>query len=140
MSAASRGIEAIADDDYLLRRIPDQPEQMWTRRDGMLRPSSAAMKPASEGGGMSVDVRRLLGGAPPLSVLAGREGDGLVEFQAKVPRDLGLDAIHTPLPDRYSHADVVGFSGLEPAEAKRARRELAKRAAWVQNPASADAA
>src|SRR5579875_945278 len=99
--------EAIADRDWLLRRIPDQPERMWTRKCGVLRPSSAALKPASQDRGMSVDVRRLLRDpSRPTSVLGDRADDGLVEFQAATPRHAGLDVIHTPLRHRYSHADV----------------------------------
>lgn len=135
--SAAESREPIADEDWLLRRIPDQPERMWTRKGGVLRPSSAALKPSSEDSGLSVDVRRLLPDpADPASVLSNREDDGLVEFQAATPRSAGLDAIHTPLADRYSHADVVGFHLLEKAAAKRFRRDLAKAAVWVKQPAS----
>jgi hypothetical protein len=132
--------EPIADEDWLLRRIPDQPERMWTRKSGVLRPSSAALKPPDVDSGLSVDVRRLLPDpSVPTSALGDREGDGLVEFQAAEPRAAELDVIHTPLPDRYSHADVTGWEQLEKAVAKRFRRELAKRAIWVKQPASASA-
>lgn len=50
---ASQAREPILDEDWLLRRIPDQPT-MWTRKDGPLRPSS----PALNDQGLSVDVRR----------------------------------------------------------------------------------
>lgn len=134
------GREVIADDDGLLRRIPDQPERMWTRRSGRLRPSSAALKPASSDGGLSVDVRRLLPDpADPAAALGNRTDDGLIEFRAAVPRSSGLDVTHTPLPERYSHADVIGWAQLGKAAAKRIQRELALRAAWVKHPASADA-
>jgi hypothetical protein len=130
--------EPIADEDWLLRRIPDQPEQMWTRKRGVLRPSSAALKPAGENRGMSVDVRRLLDDpSNPASALSDRQHDGLVEFQAAIPRQAGLDVAHTPLPERYSHADVLGFEKLAPAQSLRFRRELARQAAWVKLPASA---
>lgn len=133
--------EAIADEDWLLRRIPDQPEQMWTRKGGLLRPSSAALKPSSVDQGLSVDVRRLLPDpAAPTTVLEDRHDDGLAEFQAAMPRAAGLDAVHTPLPRRYSHADVVGFERLEKPVAMRFRRELAKAAVWVKQPGSAVAA
>ena len=132
--------EAIADEDWLLRRIPDQPERMWTRKGGVLRPSSAALKPSSIDEGLSVDVRRLVADpSEPTSVLGDRGDVGLVEFQAAQPRAAGLDVVHTPLPDRYSHADVVGFELLEKAVAKRFRRELAKSVVWVKQPASAAA-
>lgn len=137
-SAESR--EAIADEDWLLRRIADQPERMWTRKGGALRPSSAALKPSSVDAGLSVDIRRLLADpGEPASVLGDREEDGLVEFQAATPRTAGLDVLHAPLPDRYSHADVIGFERLEKAVAMRFRRELAKIAVWVKQPTSAAA-
>ncbi len=130
--------EAIADGDCLLRRVPDQPERMWTRSRGVLRPTSAAMKPSEADGGLSVDVRRLLADpASPASVLGDRPDDGLVEWSAAVPRDAGLEVEHAPLPGRYSHADVLGLDRFHKAEQKRIRRELAKDAVWVQQPASA---
>lgn len=132
------GAEAIGDGDWLLRRVPDQPERMWTRKAGVLRPSSAALKPSSIDGGLSVDVRRLLEDpSAPTSALEDRVDDGLVEFRAAEPRAAGLDVQHAPLPDRFSHANVVGFDGLAKVDEKRFRRELAKHAAWVQEPASA---
>ncbi len=135
------GREPIADDDWLLRRILDQPERMWTRQeDGALRPSSAAFKPAQVDGGLSVDVRRLLPDpSNPTSVLDDQHDSGLVEFNAAQARKASLDVVHTPLTERYSHADVVGFAGLAKPVAKRLQRELAKRAVWVKHPASAAA-
>lgn len=137
MTDADR-LEKIDDADWLLRRIPDQQERMWTRAGGVLRPSSAALKPAQLDGGLSVDVRRLLPDpAAPASVLGDRHGDGLIEFRAAYPRAAGLDVLHSPLPDRYAHADVVGFQRLAKPAEKRFRRELAKAAVWVQQPQSA---
>ncbi len=132
--------EEIADEDWLLRRIPDQPERMWTRTGGRLRPSSAAFKPSAAGSGLSVDVRRLLPDPrEPVSVLGDQHDSGVVEFKAAEPRTAGLDVVHTPLPERYSHADLVGFATLAKPAAKRLQRELAKRAVWVKQPASAAA-
>lgn len=92
------GLEHIEDHDLLLRRIPDQPEAMWTRKGGMLRPSSAALKPSQIDCGLSVDVRRLLEDpGAPTSVLGDRTGDGLIEFEAGDPRAAGLDVQHAPL-------------------------------------------
>jgi hypothetical protein len=136
--SGERPLETIADDDWLLRRIPDQPERMWTRTGGALRPSSAALKPAQTDGGMSVDVRRLLPDPrEPLTVLEGQNDSGLIEFRAQQPRNAGLDVVHSPLPNRYSHADVVGLDSLNKPVAKRFLRELAKQAVWVKMPTSA---
>jgi len=131
--------QPIEDDDALLRRIPDQNPQMWITRNGVTRPTSAAMNPSSDDGGLSVDVRRLLADpTQPLSVIAGLPSHGLVEFHAKLPRDLGLDVEHQPLPQRPSHANVVRFPEDDKAR-HRVRQRLAKssRLAWVQMPAGA---
>lgn len=131
-------VELIDDSDWLLRRVPDQHGKMWTRKGGVLRPSSAALKPSQADGGLSVDVRRLLAQPTlPDSVLGERPDDGLVEFRAAHPRGAGLTVEHAPLENRYSHANVSGFDRFERAEEKRIRRELAKQVAWVQEPASA---
>lgn len=130
--------EPIDDGDALLRRIPDRPAQ-WTKRpDGTARPTSAAMKPHSEGGGLSVDVRRLLPDpANPLAVLEGVPGLGLAEFQAAVPRANGLQVEHTPLEENDAHADIRGFEAMSRKEAKRAQKALAEAAAWIRMPAGA---
>jgi len=130
--------EEIVDEDALLRRIPDQRGNMWTRKNGRLRPSSAALKPSDSAAGLSVNVRRLLPNpSDPASALGKRMDDGLVEFPAAVPRAAGLDVMHAPLPDRYSRANVIGWAQLDKPAAKRIQRELALRAAWVKHPASA---
>lgn len=134
----SSALEEIDDEDWLLRRILDQPEAMWTRKDGVLRPTSAALKPSEADGALSVDVRRLLAEpARPTSALGEGGDDGLVEFRAAEPRRRGLEVEHAPLEGRYSHANVVGFSELEKKDHLRIRRELAKLVAWVREPASA---
>jgi len=102
--------EPIHDADALLRRIPDRPAQWTKRSDGTARPSSASMKPSSEDGGLSVDVRRLLDDpTDPTSVLNGLSGFGLVEFEAAVPRTNGLEVEHTPLSENHAHADIRGL-------------------------------
>jgi len=131
--------ENIEGTDALLRRIPDRPEQLWTKRaDGTTRPTSASMKPSSEDGGLSVDVRRLLPDpTDPISVLGGEAGLGLAEFPAAVPRANGLEVEHTPLEGNDAHADIRGFDEMSRNEAKRAQKALAEAAAWVQMPAGA---
>lgn len=132
-------IEHIDDSDALLRRIPDQPGQLWTRRpDGTARPSSASMKPSSDDGGLSVDVRRLLSDpAVPTSVLEDGSGLGLAEFEAGVPRANRLDVEHSPIEGNDAHANVRGFEAMSKNEAKRAQKALAEAAAWIQMPAGA---
>ena len=132
----SDALEEIADRDLLLRRIPDQPA-MWTRKGGQVRPSSAAMQPSETDGGLSVDVRRLLPNPTiPTSVLGEHPEHGLVEFSARVPRELDLEVVHDPLPDRCSHANIAGFPGDRAAHL-RVRRTIAKRSVWVKMPPGA---
>lgn len=95
------------------------------------------MKPSSEDGGLSVDVRRLLPDpAVPTSVLEDGSSLGLAEFTAVVPRDNGLDVDHNPLEGNDAHADIRGFEAMSKKEAKRAQKALAEAAAWIQMPAS----
>lgn len=131
--------EHIDDGDALLRRIPDRPKELWTRRaDGTARPTSASMKPSSEDSGLSVDVRRLLPDpAVPTSVFGGASGLGLAEFAAVVPRTNGLEVEHSPLDGNRAHADIRGFDAMSRKEAKRAQKALAESAAWIQMPAGA---
>ncbi len=131
--------ENIEDSDALLRRIPDRPEQLWTKRaDGTTRPTSASMKPSSEDGRLSVDVRRLLPNpTDPTSVLGVEAGLGLAEFAAAVPRANGLEVELSPLEQNEAHADIRGFDVMSKKQAKRAQKALAEAAAWVQMPAGA---
>lgn len=130
--------EAIDDDDALLRRVADNPYQWKRAADGSIRPTSPTMKPHSDDGGLSVDVRRLLDDPKqPQSVLAELPGHGLVEFRARVPRSHGLAVDHDPLPENYAHGNITGFAELPPKEAKRIQKEMAKAATWVRMPAGA---
>lgn len=133
--------ESIDDADALLRRIPDRPAQWTKRSDGTARPTSASMKPSSEDGGLSVDVRRLLDDpTDPTSVLNGLSEFGLAEFEAAVPRTNGLEVEHTPLSENHAHADIRGFEAMSKKDAKRAQKALAEAAAWIQMPPGALAA
>ena len=131
--------EHIADGDALLRRVADQPN-LWKRDGGgIVRPTSAAMKPHGADAGLCVDVRRLLADpADPTSVLASFPRHGLAEFTAEVPRSLGLRVHHAPLEENPAHANVTGFDELTRAEAKRVQREIALKSAWVRMPATAE--
>lgn len=129
--------EEVAADDALLRRIPDKPD-MWT--DGeVVRPSSAAMKPADADGGLSVSIRRLLDDpAEPLSALDGQpDGYGLTEIHARDAFDLELDVEHAPLPEDIAHANICGFDRFTKSRAKRLQKELALAAVWIRMPEGA---
>jgi hypothetical protein len=127
----------IDDEDCLLRRVANRPD-LVKRDGGVVRPSSVAFRPAGEDDKISVEVRRLLENpSDPLSTLADYPDHGLVEFRAGVPRGLGLDVEHDPLPGNNAHGNIVGLSGLARPERKRLFRELALHAVWVRQPAVA---
>ena len=127
----------IEDEDALLRRVANKPDMV--KRDGQaVRPTSAVFKPASEDGGISVDVRKLLvDPTEPLSVLTETPEHGLVELRARVPRANQLDVVHTPQAGNPAHADIVNLGDLSRPLQKRARRELALASVWVRQPAVA---
>lgn len=124
----------IEDEDSLLRRVANSPDMM--KRDGdVTRPSSAAFKPHDEDGAVSVDVRKLLANpAEPLSVLADLPEHGLVEIYAGKVREVGLDAVHEPLPKNPAHGNIIGLGAMGKSGQRRAQRELALAAVWVCQP------
>ena len=127
----------IDDPDCLLRRVANHPD-LVKRDGGVVRPSSVAFRPANEDDKISVEIRKLLEEpANPLSTLAEHPDHGLVEFRAELPRSLGLDVEHDPLPGNHAHGNIVGMSELARSERKRLSRELALRAVWVRQPAVA---
>lgn len=127
----------IDDEDCLLRRVANRPDLV--KRDGdVVRPSSVAFRPAGLDDKISVEIRKLLKEpSDPLSTLADHPDHGLVEFRAGLPRSLGLDVEHDPLPDNDAHGNIVGLGGLARSERKRLSREMALRAVWVRQPAVA---
>jgi len=131
--------EVIHDDDALLRRVRSQPAMVRQTGD-RLRPSSAAFKPSTDGGGVSVDVRRLLPDrTDPTSVLAERPSDGLAEVRAATVRGCGLDVLHDPTEGNVAHANIVGLVRLSKSLQKRARRTLAEACVWVREPSGGEA-
>jgi hypothetical protein len=130
----------ILDDDALLRRVANRPNMVKAAGD-VVRPTSAAFKPSSEDGGISVEVRRFLADpTDPFSVLAELPEHGLVELRAAEPRTLGLTVDHDPLEHSPSHANINGLPGLEKPEARRVARQLALASVWVRQPGLGDAA
>jgi hypothetical protein len=133
----SEPLTEIADEDWLLRRVANRPDLI--KRDGdAVRPSSVAFRPAGQDGKISVDIRNLLEDpSDPVAVLEDHPDHGLVELRAGVPRSLGMEVEHDPLPDNNAHGNIVGVDALARAERKRVSRELALRAVWIRQPAVA---
>lgn len=129
----------ITGSDVLLRRIPDLPEEQWIRGgNGVVRATSAAMKPTDDDGCLSVDVRRLLPDpGDPCSVLERFPNQGLCEFLAQVARDLDLRVDCDPIPGNPAHACISGFDAFSEKVAKRKRKDLALACVWIRMPASA---
>ena len=133
----SSGQAEIKDDDALLRRVANKPN-MFKHEGAVVRPSSAAFKPAGQDGGISVDVRRLLPDpSDPLSPLEGLPEHGLVELRATVPRANGHDVVHAPLKDNDAHANIFPAAGLGKADQRRAQREMALASVWIRQPSGA---
>lgn len=132
--------QAIEPDDALLRRVTNDPN-LWTRKEGRLRVSSAAMSPHPEDGLLSVDARKLIPEpSDPLTAPCLDQGapeDGLAELVTRVVLDLGLSANHDAQPDNPAHVNIKGFETMSAKQAKRAQRELAKKATWIREPAGA---
>jgi hypothetical protein len=106
--------------DLLIRRIDPQQHIVPDENRNCRRLSSKAFQPSSgEGGGMSVDIERLISDA------------GLVpsEFVTSVPRADGLLVGYDPLPDNPYHAEVWG--GDRPNRFSNGQRKaIAKSAQW----------
>lgn len=134
----------IADEHYLLRRIPPRPEFTEPRSDGSFGVAESAFN-AKEIKGLngtrrelSVTVRDFLDDPKePLAALGDRPHHGLIEFRAAVPHSAGLDVEHEPVPDNPAHANIVGWAEGKAGKTQRMRQriELAKADySWVRQP------
>lgn len=110
------------------RRIPPR---HFPKKEGQLRPDSAAFEDDAATDPMSVVVAR--DGRSPLEILKGHDGYGLVELNIE-------DLIHAnqylqadPLPNEPDHALVVGPKTLS------CRRTMAKSSRWIVDPRSEEA-
>jgi hypothetical protein len=100
-------LEVVDDADQLYRRVVGY--YIFTdAQHGVERISSSALKekkrrPERD---ISVEIARL---TDPQTSLAGAPNAGfrLIGFIARVPRSLGLDVVHDPVPDCYAHALIT---------------------------------
>jgi hypothetical protein len=119
--------------DLLIRRIDPQQHIVPDENRNCRRLSSKAFQPSSgEGGGMSVDIERLISDAglvPSEFVTSSPKHAGAVAFPASVPRADGLLVGYDPLPDNPYHAEVWG--GDRPNRFSNGQRKaIAKSAQW----------
>jgi len=91
--------EEILNEDELYRRFPD----VWLRDDGRI--SSAAFQNTSNTDDMSVDLARL---TTPQKTAAVYPGCGVASFLAELPRKLGQQVLHDPIPTNFAHSNVRG--------------------------------
>ncbi len=93
----------ILDEDLLLRRIPkDKPN--YIKPDGSI--SSYSYKPASKHQNeISVNIKRLTNYNDSI---IDESKFLLVQLLASIPRENGLNCVHSPEESNYSHASITG--------------------------------
>lgn len=100
-------IVQIGNEDFLLRRIPIIPSHI--KPDGSI--SRAAFSLKKDEDGISTDLERFAN--PDISVLdrtrfrLARINVGFIRTQIND----GLDCIHNPLPENYSHSLIISQTG-----------------------------
>lgn len=93
-------VEAVLDDDELYRRLARE----HVNEDGTV--NSAAYKLRGRPDlGISVDLARL---TTPQQVIASHPHAGVGVLVARVPRSMGFDVRHDPLPDNPAHCLIEG--------------------------------
>ncbi|HEV7241456.1 MAG TPA: hypothetical protein VGQ36_19650 [Thermoanaerobaculia bacterium] len=95
----------IADDDVLHRRLAP----MMVKRDGTVS-SVAYVKNGQPDNEISVD---LAWRTTTTQTLLSRPSFGIGAITARVPRSLGFEVTHDPLPDNPAHALIRGQSSKE---------------------------
>ena len=131
---------SIADEDALLRRVPNRPKLVADDGQGGKRPSSAALELRENDDGCSVDVQcRLADPGAPESALAGCPADwGLASFAAGAARvEDRHRVVGNPLEDNEAHALVVPVATTRAAQ-KRNFSMLARQMTWVRQPGRDD--
>lgn len=93
----------ILDDDSLYRRL----HHTQVYEDGSVK-SIAYMFNSKPDPEVSVDLARLT--TPEESVGRGKPGTGLGEIVTRVPRALGFNVEHRPIPENPAHAQIEGQS------------------------------
>lgn len=97
-------IYEITDDDYVLRRVPTDPN--YIKDDGSI--TSFAFRTRKGENGLSVDVEKL---SSYEKATLGSNRFRLVKLNVgQIRHDIndGLDVIHDPLPDNTAHALIKG--------------------------------
>ncbi|UIY25900.1 hypothetical protein LZK76_10915 [Rhizobium leguminosarum] len=103
--------EEIANDDLLIRRIDPKQHVVPDENLNCRRLSSKAFQPSShEGGGMSVDIQKLIEseGLDPAIYTTSPKYLGSIRFTAGAARAANLLVGYDPLPENPHHGEVWG--------------------------------
>ncbi|HTA98829.1 MAG TPA: hypothetical protein VK730_14450 [Solirubrobacteraceae bacterium] len=129
----------IADEDDLLRRVPNDPKLITRASDGTTRPSSAALTLRDGEVGCSVDILgRLPDPGAPLTVLTGHDPNwGVATCTAG---DARADQLHRvvgkPELGDEAHAEVIPTATTRKAQ-KRNFKALAEKMTFLRDPVMA---
>ncbi len=119
----------ILDDDFLWRRIVNNPNMITRDSDGKLRPSSAAFRDGHTGE-VSVHLARL---TTLEKVLLDKPEVGIVEINAGYPRTLEHKIVHDPNDTDPSHT-LICPPDKSPKQTKKDARLMAEHARWLLYP------
>jgi hypothetical protein len=126
---------SIADEDDLLRRVPNNPRMISTQGDGSIRITSAALIRTGERG-CSVSVQsRLHNPEAPVEILDERQQRwGIAACTAGTARN-GVEHHVTgiPEPDNPAHAEITPTATTRKAQ-KRSLKALAGRMRLIHEP------
>jgi hypothetical protein len=129
---------AISGDDRIIRRINPKFHVVQDKNFNDTRISTQAFKPSNDGGGLSVDIEKLIvadGKNPKEWVITG-PFTGAVSFRASDARSLGLkvgfDPIkgHATLPDNPYHGAVWGPDPKPHRISEGLQRKLLRASTW----------
>lgn len=129
----------IADDEWLLRRIPPWhlPQEVQNPTEGMLttfRPPSAAFALDHGEAGLSFHLEsslRAAGEALTYGCPPAEPGWAVTRVEAAAIRRLGLEIVHDDLPH---HILVFGLEKLKGSALRKMQREIAKLSVYVVEP------
>ncbi|MGH9833349.1 MAG: hypothetical protein ACREBD_11340 [Blastocatellia bacterium] len=122
--------QSIKDEDLLWRRIVNTPVWIKQNSDGTYRPSSAAFLDDYTGE-VSVHLAKL---TTQEQALAGCPDEGLVEFEATIPRFLGHAVVRDPTDADPSHTLICPPSNQTRKTRKQDARKMADAARWLVKP------
>ena len=132
-SAQETEIDAIPDEERLIRRINSKHHVIFNQNLGARRLSTKAFSAADADKKMSVDLEQCIqdrGEDPAEYVTQSEKIDGAVVFPAAVVRKKNLEVERAPAPDNPCHGNVYKLP--EPGNLnKRQKRHLLTNCSWL---------